>query len=290
MRVIALGFFDGVHKGHARLFRKACERAGEMGAKPSVITYSAHPSGVVSEKRKQLINTAEERMYLIRSLYGIEDIIVKDFTPEFAALSAEEFVQSVLVSECGAVSVVAGYDFRFGKGGEGNAEMLASLCEKYNIGCDIEDEVRLDGKTISSTHIRELIALGEMEEAERFLGHKHTIIGKVTHGKKLGSTIGFPTVNLPLDESVVIPRLGVYKSRVYVGSEAFPAVTNIGVRPTVSSGAAPRAETHIIGFEGDLYDAQIRCELCKFMREERRFASVEDLKTQIAEDVRTVCG
>ena len=243
MRVIALGFFDGAHKGHARLFEKTRQRAGEMGASPSVITYSAHPSSVLSETPKKLINTAAERMYLIRSVYGIEDIIVKDFTPEFAALSAEEFVRNLLISECGAVSVVAGYDFRFGKNGEGNAETLLSLCEKYKIGCDIEEEVRVGGVKASSTLIRELIASGDVEEAERFLGHKHTIIGKVAHGRKLGSKIGFPTVNIPFDENVVVPKFGVYAARVRTGEQVFRAVANIGVRPTVASGAAPRLDS-----------------------------------------------
>ena len=283
-KVIALGFFDGVHIGHGELLKRTAERAKELSFTPGVLTYSPHPSEILAKEAVGLINTTEERCEIIRRLYGISDITVKEFTREYASLSCEAFIDEILIGELSAGYVVAGFDFRFGKGGKGDAEMLRSLCKSRGIGCDIIDRVELDGDTVSSSRIRELILLGDMEGAARLLGHYHCIMSEVKHGARLGREIGFPTINQSLSEKLCIPKFGVYAAAAEIDGKLCAAVTNIGVRPTVAEGEAPRAETHIIGFSGDLYEKTVKVELVKFLRSEVKFSSVEELKEQIARD------
>ena len=286
-RVVALGFFDGVHIGHGALLKKTVLRAKEKNASAAVLTYSEHPSAVVGKLPVMLINTTEERCELIRGMYGISDIIVKKFTKEYASLSGEQFVKDILISELSACHVVAGFDFRFGKGGGCDAEMLLRLCEENGLGCDIVDAVMLGREAVSSSRIRECIAHGDMASARALLGHYHCMTAEVTHGAQLGEKLGFPTANQNIPENAAVPKYGVYLSRVTVGKEVFAGVTNIGVRPTVSGGKRPRAETFIIGFYGDLYGKTITLELVKFMREEKKFTSVSELREAIEHDAET---
>ena len=178
--------------------------------------------------------------------------------------------------------MVAGHDFHFGYKGEGNPERLRALCGQLGIGCDIIPKVEKDHITISSTYIRTLIAQGEMERANQFLGHPHTLTDTVAHGKKLGSTLGFPTVNLHFQPGVLVPAHGVYATRVYFeNGESRPAVTNIGVRPTVDDGDRVTVEGYILDFHGDLYGQTIRMEFYKRLRGERKFDSLEALKAEV---------
>lgn len=283
-RVVALGFFDGVHIGHGELLRQVVKKSRELSLIPSVLTYSAHPSEILAKEAVKLINTTEERCGIIRELYGIEDITVKEFTKEYASLSCECFVDEVLVGELSAGHVVAGFDFRFGKGGKGDSDTLRSLCESRGIGCDIVDKVEVDGDVVSSTGIRELIRSGDVESAARLLGHYHCIVSAVKHGASLGKKIGFPTINQELSEKLCLPKFGVYAACVEIDGKSYSGVTNIGIRPTVAQGEAPRAETHIIGFGEDVYGKTVKTELVKFLREEVKFSSLEELKAQISRD------
>ncbi|MBQ2840700.1 MAG: bifunctional riboflavin kinase/FAD synthetase [Oscillospiraceae bacterium] len=284
-RIVALGFFDGVHIGHGALLQKTCELASQKGAIPAVLTYSAHPSEVLAANPVKLINTTEERKVLISELYGIEDVVVKDFTKAYSEMSCESFVNEIICKELCASHVVAGFDFRFGSRGAGDASYLSSLCVEAGIGCDIVDAVMFDGKAVSSSRIRTMIAKGDMKNAERLLGHPHCVISEVTHGANLGEKIGFPTINQKLSENIQCPRFGVYFSRVKISGETFYGVTNIGVRPTVTEENSPRAETNILGFSRDVYGKTVRLELLDFMRDEIKFESVDDLRRQIASDV-----
>ncbi len=283
-KVVALGFFDGVHIGHGELLKRTAAKAKELSLIPAVLTYSSHPSEILAKEAVGLINTTEERCEIIRELYGISDITVKEFTREYASLSCEIFADEILVKQMNAGYVVAGFDFRFGKGGKGDAETLSALCESRGIGCDIIDKVELDGDTVSSSRIRELIAQGDMEESARLLGHYHCIISEVVHGASLGEKLGFPTINQTLSPKLCLPKFGVYASRIEINGRTYTGVTNIGVRPTVADGEAPRAETHIIDFSGDLYGKNVKVELVRFIRGEMKFSSVEELKKQIARD------
>ncbi len=284
-RVVALGFFDGVHIGHGALLEMTVRRATEKGASAAVMTYSNHPSSVVAPAAVKLINTTEERCAFIRELYGISDIIVKEFTKEYASLSGEAFVEEIIRKELSACHVVAGFDFRFGKGGKYDSEDLASLCSDNGIGCDIVDAVELRGAPVSSSRIRECVAAGDMAAARELLGHYHCIMSEVTHGAHLGKALGFPTANQEIQEDVLCAKHGVYLSRVTVDGKIYKGVTNIGVRPTVSEGKRPRAESFIIDFSGELYGQKIKLELVKFMRGEEKFSSIEALRERIERDV-----
>ena len=287
-RVVALGFFDGVHIGHGALLEMTVRRAAEKDASAAVMTYSNHPSSVVAPSAVKLINTTEERCALIRELYGISDIIVKEFTKEYSSLSGEAFVTEIIKKELAAYHVVAGFDFRFGRGGKCDAQDLVRICADNGIGCDVVDAVELSGEPVSSSRIRECVAAGDMGAAHELLGHYHCIMSEVSHGAHLGKTLGFPTANQEIQDEVLCAKHGVYLSRVTVDGKIYKGVTNIGVRPTVSAGVRPRAETFIIDFSGDLYGREIKLELVKFMRGEEKFSSVEALRERIERDVAAV--
>ena len=281
-RVIALGFFDGVHNGHAALMRRTAQVARETGATPSAFTFDPHPQTVILGKPMPLITSPEDRADLMRKYYGIEDVIVEPFTPQFMKQPWRTFLEETLIRDLNAVHLVAGHDYHFGYKGEGNPERLAQLCAAQGIGCDIVPKVERDHITVSSTYIRTLIAQGEIERANQFLGHPHTLTDRVSHGKKLGSTLGFPTVNLRFQPGVLVPAFGVYATRVFFeNGDSRPAVTNVGVRPTVDDGGRVNVEGFILDFSGDLYGQTIRMEFYKRLRGERKFPNLEALRSEV---------
>ena len=284
-RAVALGFFDGVHIGHGALLRRTTEVSEKLSLSPCVMTYSNHPSSVLGEKSVPLINTAEERASLISELYDISDIVIKDFTREYANLSVDEFFEQILISELSAGYVVAGFDFRFGRGGEGDAKKLSELCAEHGLGCDIIDEVTLDGEEVSSSHIRRLLEDGDIFRANELLGHPHCTVSEIVHGQNLGTTLGFATANQSLSPEIIIPRRGVYVSRVTADGKTYPSITNIGTRPTVSDDGKVSVETHIFDFSGNLYGKKIKTEFIRFLREEKKFSTKDALLRQISQDV-----
>lgn len=285
-RVIALGFFDGVHNGHAALMRRTFERAKELGATPSAFTFDPHPQNVIFGKPVPLLTSPEDRGDLMRKYYGIEDVIVEPFTPQRMKQPWRDFLEETLVKELGAVHLVAGHDYHFGYKGEGNPERLKAACAELGIGCDIIPKVEQDSITVSSTYIRTLVAQGEIERANEFLGHPYTLSDHVSHGKKLGTTLGFPTVNLKLKEHVLPPAKGVYATKVILeNGETHIAVTNVGTRPTVDDGDQLTIEGFILDFNGDLYGQKIQMEFYTFLREERKFPSFDALREEIARNV-----
>ena len=285
-RVIALGFFDGVHNGHAALMRRTYEVAKEIGAVPSAFTFDPHPQNVIFGKPTPLLTSPEDRADLMRKYYGIEDVIVEPFTVERMKQPWRDFVEQTLVKELGAVHLVCGHDYHFGYKGEGNPNRLRELCGELGIGCDVIEKVEQEGITVSSTYIRTLVAQGEIERANEFLGHPYTLSDHVSHGKKLGTTLGFPTVNLKLKEHVMPPAKGVYATKVILeNGDVLPAVTNVGTRPTVDDGDQLTIEGFILDFHGDLYGQKIQMEFYKYLREERKFPSFDALKAEIAHNV-----
>ena len=285
-RVIALGFFDGVHNGHAALMRRTYEVAKETGAVPSAFTFDPHPQNVIFGKPTPLLTSPEDRADLMRKYYGIEDVIVEPFTVERMKQPWRDFVEQTLVKELGAVHLVCGHDYHFGYKGEGNPNRLRELCGELGIGCDVIEKVEQEGITVSSTYIRTLVAQGEIERANEFLGHPYTLSDHVSHGKKLGTTLGFPTVNLKLKEHVMPPAKGVYATKVILeNGDVLPAVTNVGTRPTVDDGDQLTIEGFILDFHGDLYGQKIQMEFYKYLREERKFPSFDALKAEIAHNV-----
>ena len=291
-RVIALGFFDGVHMGHGALLRRVKETADRLGAVPAAFTFDRSPAAAITGKAVPLLSTLEDRNALMNGLYGIQELVVAPFHT-MQHMDWEDFIQSYLVGELGVVHVVAGHDFHFGYMGEGNPERLKAKCQALGVGCDIIPKVELDGVTISSTYIRTLIAQGEMERAVEFLGHPYRLTRQVTHGKRLGSRLGFPTGNLRIPAGVIVPAFGVYATHVWVlpdypdyrpctpGEGPYMAVTNVGVRPTVEDGDQVTVESFLLDFDGDLYGRTVRVEFYKYLRPERKFPSVEALAEEI---------
>ena len=311
-RVIALGFFDGVHLGHGALLRRVAEVSARLGAVPAAVTFDTHPENLILGSPIPLISSPADRADLMRRYYGIQEIIVARFDQRMMHMHWEDFVSEYLVRENGAVHLVAGHDFHFGYKGEGNPQRLADKCRELGVGCDIVPAVSLDGITISSTYIRTLLAQGEMERANYFLGHPHTLTDTVAHGKKLGSSLGFPTVNLRFQPGVLIPAHGVYATKVSfeeherehkgtvllcplegtkepspcVTCAPLTCVTNVGVRPTVDDHGEVNVEGFILDFGGDLYGRTVRMEFYKYLRGERKFPSLDALQAEVARNAR----
>lgn len=280
-KVIALGFFDGVHLGHGQLLRQTAEMAQSLGARAACCTFDARPQSFLTHTPPALLTTLAEREGLMKRLYGIEEVIVAPFE-EMRTMEWRKFVEEYLVQKQEAVGVVCGHDYRFGYQGEGTPEKLEKLCKELGIGCKVVGKVTLDGVTISSTHIRKLIEMGSMEQAVKFLGHPYVIEGRVGHGKKLGSKLGFPTVNLELEPGRLVPAYGVYAAQVTTEEgRRYAGATNVGVRPSVADGNGVTVETFLLDFEGDLYGTRLRLELYHHLRWEKHFESLEELKAEV---------
>ena len=288
-RVIALGFFDGVHRGHGALLRRAAEEARRRGCTPAVFTFDRPPKEVITGIPCPLINSPEDRSDLVKRLYGIDEMLMVPFDDEMRTTPWDRFVTDILVGRYGAVHLVAGHDHHFGYKNQGSPELLREKCAELGLGCDIIPAVTLDGVTVSSTHIRKLLEEGGVETARAFLGHPHVLTQTVGHGRRLGRTIGVPTANLVAPPHVLLPKRGVYAAKVTLpDGRAFGGVTNVGIRPTVNHGQDVTVEPWILDSDGDLYGQKRRVEFFRRLRDERKFESLEALKTQIQCDaVRT---
>lgn len=288
--IYALGFFDGVHLGHQALLRACRELAAETGCQAGAITFTSHPDALVSGSAPGLINSIEDRRRLLAGL-GMERIAALPFDEKMMRTSWQAFFQR-LVEEFGAAGLVCGYDFRFGAQGAGNALRLEGACREAGIPCRVVPEQRLDGVTVSSTHIRKLLAAGDMAAAGKFLGHPHILSGQVTGGRHLGRRLGTPTANIPAPPGVLLPRYGVYACKARVADRVYLAVTNVGIRPTVE-GHHATVEPWLLDFSGDLYGKTVTLEFHGFIRPERRFGSLEALQAEIrknADDTRNFFG
>ncbi len=284
-RVIALGFFDGVHVGHGALLRTAKIKAEELGVTPAALTFDPHPNELIFGEKTPLINTLSEREALMTGLYGMEEMLVLPFDRAFMEMDWQDFVKEVLMERFAAVHLVCGFDYTFGHRGLGNAEKLKALCSDLGIGCDVVEKVELLGAEVSSSRIRTLLEQGKLEEANTLLGHPHFLSGEVIHGKQLGRVLGFPTANVPLEEGLLVPDRGVYATCVTCDSGVYKAVTNIGSRPTVGESTQITAESYLLDFEGDLYGQSMKVELLKFLRPEQKFESLEQLKQAVLNDI-----
>lgn len=277
--IYALGFFDGVHMGHAALLAESRELAEQTGAVPGVLTFDGHPDTLVRGQTPMLINTSGDRRRLLQ-WQGSQNIVTLPFDQKLMNMPWQDFFGLLMERYC-AAGVVCGSDFRFGCRGEGTADKLRSACEEAKIPCRVVEQQFVDGIRVSSTHIRTLLEQGEMETAVRFLGHPHIFTGAVQPGRHLGRTIGVPTANLHIPEGVLVPKRGVYacKARLQQGEELL-AVTNIGTRPTVG-GNHVTVEPWLLDFEGDLYGQELTLEFYSYLRPEKKFSSLEELHTEI---------
>ncbi len=286
-RAMALGFFDGVHIGHAALMKKTVQRAEEIDAMPSVLTFDVHPDTLVFNKEVPLINSAIGRKDIIGRYFGIDNVVFLHFNQKVMRMPWQEFIDE-LIEELNIAWIVVGHDFCFGFKGEGTAQRLKEYCEQRSIGCDIIEPVCIDNTIVSSTLIRQLIENGDIEKANKYLGHPHMLSDTVRSGYHLGTKMGTPTINMGFPDGVIIPRHGVYAAKVILddGSEHI-SVTNIGVRPTVSEENTVSVESFILDFDGNLYDRQARVEFYSFLRDEKKFASLAELSEQIKKDAQS---
>lgn len=288
-RVIALGFFDGVHIGHGALLQKTAQRAKELGARAAAMSFDTHPDTLVFGTPTELLNTMPERKYLMQTLYGMEDVIFCHFDRAMMNMDWEAFVEEYLVGELHARYLVCGHDYHFGARGIGDAKKLTEKCRALGLGCDVIDKVELDGKTVSSTYIRALLKEGQMAKASQFLGHAHLLTGIVCHGQARGRALGMPTANIALADELLVPAFGVYGGVAVLEDGArYPAAVNIGVHPSVGSLEKPVAEASLLGFAGNLYGRPLRLELSFQVRPEMKFSSCEELCAQVARDQQTV--
>ena len=275
--ILALGFFDGVHLGHQALLTACKHLAERKGCTAGAVTFASHPDAVVTGKTPPLINTVEERQRLLMG-FGIRDVLVLPFDENLRSMLWRDFLEDLI--QKGAAGFVCGEDFRFGFRGEGNAEALADFCRERGLLWAVVPEQCQNGVRISSSHIRSLLEEGQMEQAVRFLGHPHILTGAVVSGRKLGRTLGIPTANLLIPEGVVQLRHGVYACKAIAEGKEYLAVTNIGSRPTVG-GHRVTVEPWLMDFDGDLYGKEITLCFHAFLRPERKFDSLEELKVEI---------
>lgn len=289
-RAIALGFFDGVHCGHRALMDMAVRRAKENGAISSVFTFDVHPDTVITGNPVPLITSNADRGAEIRRFGGVDEVIFARFDDKLRNMDWRDFIHELLIKQFNACWIITGENNSFGYRGLGRPAGLMEECRKAGIGCDIIPSVRLDDIVVSSTYIRQQIAAGNMERAQQFLGHPYTIAGAVLHGRRIGRTIGIPTVNLALPEEMQAPPFGVYASKVVVDDKSYVAATNIGRRPTFHDGDIPTVEPHLLDFDGDLYGRFIRVELYHYVRPEREFRDPNELKQAIQGDIEYIRG
>jgi len=276
--VVAVGNFDGVHKGHAALIKEAVRLAEELSAEPAVWTFSDY----APKKDRKHIITAEKRYELFKDL-GVK-LVFEDKFEDVCRYGAARFVKDVLVKKCGAVCAVCGYNFKFGKGAKGDAQKLKALMMKSGADAKIIDEVKINGVTVSSTAVKRALYDGDITLANAMLDRAFSVTLPVIRGRRIGTWIGFPTINQAYPPELTELKRGVYACRVDIDGITYKAVTNVGIKPTVGA-AGVTVETHIIGYNGDLYGRDITVKFYGFLREERKFDTIEELKDQIKKDV-----
>ena len=280
---VALGNFDGVHKGHQTLISSCVEYAKVNGLTPVVFTFLNHPSNFIAGRTVvKGIQGLFEKTEQIEAL-GAEYMVTAMFNESVMNLEPEVFTDAILVKRLNMKQAFCGFNYSYGYMAKGTPETLRIQGEKFGFGVSVLDPVKIDGQTVSSTLIRNHIAEGDMERFAASTGRAYSIMGRVMVGQHLGTRMGFPTVNLNLDPRMVLPCNGVYVTKTYVNNAWYPSITNVGIKPTVGLNAK-NAETHIFGFSEDVYGKTVKVEFIKMLRPEMKFDSVEELSKQIAKD------
>ena len=284
--LLTIGVFDGVHAGHRYLLKKLQERAAERNLLSGVVTFSPHPQSVL-HPRSQLpwLTSLDDRVGAFRKL-GVNIVSVLTFTSKVARLSAREFI-SLIKKNLGMRGILVGPDFALGKGKEGNIDLLRSLGCEMGFSVDVIPPFKINGEIVSSTLIRRALAEGDMGKVKNLMGRYFYLEGKVITSEKRGRVLGFPTANLDIKPQQALPENGIYATIAQVEGGHFPSATNVGVRPTFGTGEET-VETHLLNYKGNLYGKDMRVEFVQKLRDEQRFSSSEELKTQIEKDIREV--
>ncbi|WP_291258593.1 bifunctional riboflavin kinase/FAD synthetase [Fusobacterium sp.] len=282
---VAIGTFDGVHYGHQQLIKMAIDKAKKNEGQAVVFTFSSHPMELInSKKAPKNINTIDEKVYILEDM-GVNCIVLQEFSKEFADLKAEEFVD-ILKEKVGSKEIFVGFNFSFGEGGKSNTKDLIRLGEERGIVVNEIPAIYLDEQLVSSTFLRKEVEHRDISEVNRYLGHSFLILGEVVHGKKIARELGFPTANVKMAKRVY-PKNGIYGARVKIEGEDFYryGVVNIGVNPTLKPGEKS-VEVNILDFDEFIYGKIIAVELLEYLREEKKFDSIEELKRVIGNDVK----
>jgi riboflavin kinase/FMN adenylyltransferase len=282
--LLTIGVFDGVHPGHRHLISRLKELARKQGNLSGVITFRQHPQEVLSPRnRLPSLNGLEQRTALLKK-EGADFVIPLSFTPELANLSPERFL-NLLKENLKMKGLVVGPDFALGKNREGDIDTLRRLGKEMGFKVTVVPPMTIDGETVSSTAIRQALAEGDMKRAEKLLGRPFRLQGRVVGGDKRGKRLGFPTANIEVASGQALPAGGVYACRAYINGKVYSAMTNIGTRPTFGGG--PRViETYLLDYKGELYGQELAIDIIERLRDEKKFDTPEQLKEQIAEDVR----
>lgn len=284
--VLTVGTFDGVHEGHKVLIKSVVERANEISARSVIVTFDPHPRDIINPGSDgiKLLSTLSERCELLADL-GIDEMIVIPFDRDFSLLSSEEFIRDIIFEKIGVREFIIGYDHQFGKDREGTIETVRILGKKLGFRANVITRQEVENQTVSSTSIRKALQEeGNVEKATKFLGRHYILHGTVVHGDKRGGTIGFPTANIHVDQTKkVVPRKGVYAVWIRVDGDYYPAMMNIGKRPTFE-GEDLTVEVHIFEFDQDIYGKEVQTQFVKRLRDEKKFSGIDELRNQLERD------
>lgn len=284
--VVTIGNFDGIHKGHIKLIKEAVEEAKLKNYKSVVFTFENHPMRYFRANSIKNIITNEEKIKIFKEL-GVDIVLMIQFDEYMTKIPPTDFVKDILMEKLNCKMVIVGHDFTFARNKEGNASLLKTLGEEYDMNVKIIEPIKIKGRRVSSSYIRELIKEGKVCEIKSFLGRNYSLGGEVIHAREIGRTIGFPTANLKPDDKLIIPKNGIYSVKVYVENKIYYGATNIGYNPTVN-GRALSIETNIIDFNEDIYGEIIKIEFLDRIRDEKKFNSLDELKSQLRTDVNFV--
>ena len=285
--VLTVGTFDGVHLGHRKIIARLHDLAKDINGESVIFTFDPHPRKIVApaETNLRLLTTLDEKIELFEQS-GIDHLIIYPFTPEFAQLTYEEFVEQILVGQIHTKSLVVGYDHKFGKGRQGDFEFLKNCADRLGFQIEKLDVLLMNESNISSTKIREAIQIGDFDTANAYLGYPFALHGTVVEGQKLGRLIQFPTANIEAsDPDKIIPGYGVYAVQAKVLNQTYIGMLNIGSRPTVNHNADQRTvEVNLFDFDSDIYGEHLELIFFRKLREEQKFDSLDALKEQLAKD------
>lgn len=285
--VVTIGIFDGVHRGHIYLLERLKEEAGKINGETVVVSLWPHPRLVLNNNPEKLryLTSIDEKIILLEKA-GVDNLVIIPFTKEFSRLSSCDFIEKYLVEGLKVKKLLVGFNHKFGKNREGDFQNLRSCAESFGFELEKLPPVEIHGEKLSSSIIRDLILEGKLEKANNFLGYDFFLRGKVVEGNKIGRQMGFPTANIqPNDEHKLIPKPGVYAVQVEKGDSVFNGMLNIGFRPTVNAGKRKKSiEVHLFDYQGDMYDSEVSILFRAYMRNEKKFESLEQLQDQLGID------
>ncbi len=277
--IVMLGKFDGVHQGHQMLIKTGVEFSKEENLSPVVYTFEG--------ANALCITTDNEKADIFKHL-GAEYTVFEKFTDEFKSIMPDTFVKDILAGKLNAKHIVVGFNYRFGKGASGDTKLLREMCDELGIKLSVIPPYEIDGTLVSSTHIRGLLSEGDVKGANAFLGRPYAVSGVTVRGKGLGHTLGFATANIYNTSGKLLPKRGVYATLTTLDGTEYMSMTNVGVNPTVEDTDAPKVETHLLDFTGEMYGKSIQVEFMDFIRDEIKFHSVDELKSQLEKDRESV--